>query len=354
MAVKRSLNVAVVGMGSMGVPITRNLGFKGRGSLYLQIHSRSLERAKKVAADLSIDGATCAMRLHNKYPTVTKWSDVILTVLKDTDCSRKVLLEDAEALIRNARPGQIIVDHTTVDAETSRECHHEATKRGAYFLEAPMSGSPREAFNGQLTLFVGGNEDVFQKVLPLFNMYAETSSRLGGAGVGSASKGISQMLAAIHSAAAAEALKMAHLSGIEDHRKLLTALDACGNGSPILRRLAPDMEVLLRNPSNSAPTSPASGIDRCLYDVSLLGSGCPEPLEHFPLLHRTVRAMEAASRSGNGSKDLSALAHFVGPFENAPSPISGSEAGAANRPAATLSNVGVEEPLDNSAEVEFY
>lgn len=356
--VKRSLNVAVVGMGSMGVPIARNLGFKGRGSLYLQLHSRSLERAKKVSSDLAIDGATCAMRLHSRYSTVTKWSDVVIAVLRDAEASRKALLEDNEALIRNARPGQIIVDHTTVDAETSRECHHEAMKRGAHFLEAPMGGSPRAAFNGQLALFVGGDDDVFQKVLPLFNMYAETTARLGGPGAGATGKGIAQMLTAIHSAAAAEAMKMAHIGGVENTRKLMAALDASGAGSPTLRRLSGDMEVLFRNPTNTAPTNAAAGVDRTLYDVSLLGSGCSEPIEGFPLLHRTVRALEAASRSGNGAKDLSVLAQYVGPFEDISSRISGGAMGAAAASAPSAEGDGSHHvgdiPVDENGEVEFY
>lgn len=59
-------------MGNMGIPIVRNLGFKARSAFYLQIHSRSLAKARKVCDDLSVDGVTCAMRLHDRYATITK------------------------------------------------------------------------------------------------------------------------------------------------------------------------------------------------------------------------------------------------------------------------------------------
>eukprot|EP00758_Cryptobia_borreli_P004133 Tbor_TRINITY_DN4205_c0_g1::TRINITY_DN4205_c0_g1_i2::g.23838::m.23838/K00020/mmsB, HIBADH; 3-hydroxyisobutyrate dehydrogenase len=310
-ATKRSLNVAVVGMGQMGVPIARNLAFKGRGSLYLQIHSRSLAKARKVCSDLSADGATCAMRIHNQYSTVTKWGDVIFTVLRDVNASRNVLLEDNNALIRNARPGQIFVDHTTVDIETSKECDFEATRRGAYFIDAPMSGSPRGVFNGQISIMCGGPQEAFGKVLPLMNMYGDQVQRMGGTGTGSGTKGITQMLVAVHSAAAAEAMTMAHNIGLENTKKLVAMLDGSWAGSTMLRRNSNQMEILLRNPGEGQAPVGTTSCDQVLHDISLLGSGCTTSLDSFPLLSASVKMLEAARNSGSGDRDLSALVQYL-------------------------------------------
>lgn len=323
-AVKRSLNVGVVGMGNMGVPIARNLAFKARSAMYLQIHSRTLSKARRVADDLSVDGATCAMRLHDKYSTVTKWCDVVLLALADQEAARRVLLEDNDALLANCRPGQIIIDHTTVDVELSRECAHVAARRGAAFIDAPMSGSPKAAFNGQLVIMAGGDAEAFQRMQPIFRLYADTIHHMGDSGSGSATKLLSQALVASHNAAAAEAMTMANRLGIEDQAKLIKVLDASWGSSTMLRRNAPTMQDLIRSPDRLPPSSGAT-VDNLLEDLSLLdaslargsvviatvGSTGEAAEERFPVLDASLRMLGAASEAGMGDRDLAAVVHFV-------------------------------------------
>jgi 3-hydroxyisobutyrate dehydrogenase-like beta-hydroxyacid dehydrogenase len=318
-AVKRSLNVGVVGMGNMGIPITRNLAFKARSAMYLQVHSRNIAKARKVCDDMSADGATCAMRIHDRYSTVTKWCDIILLTLAHREASRKVLLEDAEALIPHARPGQIIVDHTTVDIELSRECAYEAEQRGATFLDAPMSGSPKQAFNNQLVLMVGGPAEQVQRVSPIFRMYADNIHHMGENGSGTAAKLLSQALVASHNAAAAEAMTIANRLGIEDYQRLLQVLDASWGSSTMLRRNAPMMQDLVRNPDKLAPASGAT-VDNLLNDLALLDASLPkvsgevsgEPQEErFPVLDASLRMLGAAAESGLGDRDMSTVIHYI-------------------------------------------
>lgn len=329
-AVKRSLNVGVVGMGNMGVPIARNLAFKARSAMYLQIHSRKLSKAKRICDDMGVDGATCAMRLHDRYSTVTKWCDVILLCLANREAAQHVLLEDPEAIIANARAGQIIVDHTTVDVELSRACAMEAERRGATFLDVPMSGSPRAVFNGQLVLMAGGSAEAYQRLLPIFRMYADTMHHMGDSGSGTATKLLSQALVASHNAAAAEAMTIANRLGIEDQSKMIQVLDASWGSSTMLRRNAPTMQDLIRSPDKMAPTSGAS-VDRLLEDLSLLDASLARPVvspsglrrdvanstafeeeeEKFPVLDSSLRMLGAASEAGMGDRDLSAAVHFI-------------------------------------------
>jgi 3-hydroxyisobutyrate dehydrogenase-like beta-hydroxyacid dehydrogenase len=354
-AIKRSLNVGVVGMGRMGVPVTRNLAFKARSAMYLQIHSRSMEKARKVCDDMGVDGATCAMRIHNKYSTMTKWCDVVLLCLANAEASRSVLLEHDEALLPNARPGQIIVDHTTVSVDLSRECGEEARKRGAFFLDAPMSGSPKAAFNGQLTLMVGGDSEAFDRLQPIFRMYADTIQRMGDAGSGSAAKLISQVLVAVHNVAAAEAMTMAHKLGVHDMSKLISVLDSSWGSSTMLRRNAPTMQEVLRNPEKILPISSAS-VDALLSDLDLLhdcGGESEETVSaNYPLLAASVRVMEAVSNAGAGDRDMSSVVSFL---DAAGDPLKESESSAVPRKECS-STVG--EALRTDAmgvrDVEFY
>lgn len=320
-AVKRSLNVGVVGMGNMGIPITRNLAFKARSAMYLQIHSRTLSKARRVCDDLSVDGATCAMRLHDRYSTMTKWCDVILLVLAHQAASRRVLLEDNESILGNCRPGQIIVDHTTVDVEFARECAAVAEERGAVFLDAPMSGSPKAVFNGQLVLMVGGNAEAFQRMQPIFRLYADSIHRMGESGSGSATKLLSQALVASHNAAAAEAMTIANRLGIEDQTKLVKVLDASWGASTMLRRNAPTMQDLIRSPDRLPPTSGAT-VDHLLEDLAMLDASLvagrvvatgkeDAEEEKYPVLDASLRMLGAASEAGMGDRDLSSVVHYI-------------------------------------------
>lgn len=328
---KRSLNVGVIGLGNMGIPIARNIAFKARSAMYLQLHSRDPRKLRMVSDAISTDGATCAMRLHHRYSTMTKWCDVLLLTLANRQAAARVLLEDEEALIPCARPGQIIVDHTTVDVELSRRCGIEAEKRGAFFLDAPMSGSPRAVFNNQLVLMVGGAAEHYQRILPIFRLYADHIHHMGNHGSGTATKLVAQALVASHNAAAAEAMIMANRLGIEDHRRLVQVLDASWGSSTMLRRNAGAMQDAIRSPDAVPPTSHAS-IDHLLEDLSLLDESLPEPdpqllshsshqlsssimdndgKERFPVFDASLRMLGAAQETGMGSRDLSAVVHFI-------------------------------------------
>ena len=314
-AVKRSLNVGVVGMGRMGVPIARNLAFKSRGALYLQLHSRELSRAKLVSNDLSVDGAQCAMRLHNRYETMTKWCDVILSVLSDVKASRYAMLEASDGLLRCARPGQIIVEHTTIDVETAKEYDTVARERGAVFLDAPLSGNPQGALNGQLTIMAGGEEDAYLKVLPLFRLYAETIHRMGYCGSGSATKGLISMLVASHSLATAEAMTMAHQLGIDSCENLISVLDSSWGSSTMLRRNAPTTQKMLRNPEQPPPVSSAT-VNSLLNDLGLFKKGAAFDSAiiddaSFPTLHHACNVLARASIAGVGDRDIAGIVHFL-------------------------------------------
>ena len=334
-AVKRSLNVGVLGMGRMGVPIARNIAFKSRTAMYLQLHSRTLSRAKKVADDLQIDGAQCAMRLHNKYSTMSKWCDVILCVLSHATASRYVMLEAPDALLKNAREGQIIVDHTTIDKETALEYELHAQQKGAIFIDAPMSGSPQSALNGQLTLMVGGHVEPYLKLLPLFRLYADTIHRLGNVGSGVTTKGILSILIANHAIAAAEALQMAHQCGIEDSDTLLKVLDSSWGSSTILRRNASATERLLRNPDQPPPVSSAT-INSLLTDIGMISQGAlfdspnvptaslykdSSHFNQYPSSHQAANILAQASHAGIGDRDISGVVHFLGSAQIKSSPL---------------------------------
>lgn len=310
-AVKRSLNVGVVGIGRVGGPLLTNMAFKARNGLYLQIHSRDKAKSVEIVRKLQRDGAQIAARMHNRYSTMSKWCDVIVSVVKDEAAQRAVMLESDEALLRHAKPGQIIIDHTTIGADVARECYEVAQKRGASYIDAPLSGSLAEARNGMLTVMAGGDQAAFDKTQAIIRMYAENVHYLGGPGSGAAAKAVSQALIAMNTVAAAEAVVLADAMGFRDVGKLMEVLDASPAGSQMLRRHGAAMARLLRNP-DEIPTESASNVDGILHELSLARAAAPDVADTaLPLLTTSRRVLAQTSQAGIGDRDLSSVVHFL-------------------------------------------
>ena len=81
---------------------------------------------------------------------------------------------------------KIIIDHSTVDVATSKQCFYELNKKGASFLDAPISGGPIGARDGTLSIMVGGNDLAFKKAKPFFEMMGKTIKKMGDSGTGTA------------------------------------------------------------------------------------------------------------------------------------------------------------------------
>lgn len=311
MALKRSLNVGVVGIGRVGGPLLTNIAFKARNSLYLQVHSRDRAKASAVVEKLQRDGAQVAVRMHDQYSTFTKWCDVIVSCLKDEEAQQAVMLHREDALLRNAKRGQIIIDHTTVGADVARECYEAAQRRGAAYLDAPLAGTLEQARSGMLVAMVGGDKAAYDKVETLLRLYAENAQFMGPPGSGSAAKSITQSLVAMHAAAAAEAVVLADAMGCQEMDRLLSVLDASMASSAMLRRCGGSMTRLLRNPEEIPDESPMN-IDGLLRDLSIARAAARDvPETALPLFTTARSAFARASQAGVGDRDVSSVVHFL-------------------------------------------
>ena len=119
--------------------------------------------------------------------------DIVLTCLPDITTSEEVLL-GPDGVVANARPGQVIVDHSTVGINTSKACAEAAEAKGAMFLDAPISGGTERAENATLVIMAGGPEEAFNAVLPAFDAMGSTVRHTGPTGTGTTVKLVNQLL----------------------------------------------------------------------------------------------------------------------------------------------------------------
>ncbi len=128
------------------------------------------------------------------------------------------LREVAEAVLPGLADGVVLVDHTTVSAEVTRELAARAAARGVAWLDAPVSGGQAGAEDGRLTVMVGGEEAACERARPLMQRYARAVTHMGPSGSGQLTKMVNQICIAGLLQALSEGLRFAQHAGLDAQR----------------------------------------------------------------------------------------------------------------------------------------
>ena len=141
-------------------------------------------------------------------------ADIVFCCVGNDDDVREVILGEQGALA-GVGEGAIIVDHTTASASVAREIYAGAAEKGVGFLDAPVSGGQAGAENGQLTVMVGGDTDVFDSARPVIDCYAKAVTLIGPVGAGQLAKMVNQICIAGVVQGLSEGLHFAESAGLD-------------------------------------------------------------------------------------------------------------------------------------------
>ncbi|HAJ35638.1 MAG TPA: NAD(P)-dependent oxidoreductase, partial [Chloroflexi bacterium] len=130
------------------------------------------------------------------------------------------------------KPGQIVLDMTTLHPDTSRKEYAAFTEKGVDFLDAPVFGSKNEAANGGLWIVVGGKRAVYEQMLPLLKPLSETTHYMGDNPMGASMKLVGNLVVAFQLEAIGEAMVLATKAGLNPH-DVLGVLHVTDFKSPI-------------------------------------------------------------------------------------------------------------------------
>jgi 2-hydroxy-3-oxopropionate reductase len=133
------------------------------------------------------------------------------------------------------RAGQILADMSTISPIVSQKVGKALAAKGVDMLDAPVSGGEKGAIDGALSIMVGGDKAVFDKVAPIFQAMGKTITLLGPLGFGGYTKLANQIIVAVNLTALAEALTLGKKAGL-DRDLLLTALAGGLAGSKCLEQ----------------------------------------------------------------------------------------------------------------------
>lgn len=198
--------IGYIGLGLMGKPIARNLAKAG---FPLTVHNRSSSPVEELVSE----GAQAA----DTPRQVAELSDMVFTNLPDSPDVEKVVL-GPDGVIEGCRPGMIFVDNSTIKPQTAREVATALAEVGVEALDAPVSGGDVGAQAGTLAIMVGGPEETFETVLPIFQAMGKTITLVGESGAGQVAKACNQIMVAAQMAAMGELLLLAQKSNVDPQR----------------------------------------------------------------------------------------------------------------------------------------
>jgi 3-hydroxyisobutyrate dehydrogenase-like beta-hydroxyacid dehydrogenase len=210
------VRIGVIGAGRMGRPIIDRLVTAGYAPTVLT--RRPAARAAAEAA-----GLRCADTLAE----TVRDAQVVFTVVFDDEQLRAAAL-GPNGVIAAMPAGGILVQHTTCDPATVTLLAEAAAKRGISVLDAALSGNPRDIAAGQLTLWVGGEEEALAQVRPLLDSYASPVMFAGPVGNGQRIKLINNALFVAQVGLAVDAVRLAGSMGIPEDQILAAVAQGSG------------------------------------------------------------------------------------------------------------------------------
>ena len=179
----------------------------------LFLNTRSSVPAEMVAAG----GVACA-----SAKEVAEKSEIIITMLPDTPDVEKVLF-GADGVAAGLTHGKIVIDMSSISPTETKAFAKRINDLGCLYYDAPVSGGEVGAKAASLTIMIGGPEDAFDRVKPLFELMGKNITLVGGNGDGQTTKVANQIIVALTIEAVGEALLFASKAGA-DPAKVRAAL----------------------------------------------------------------------------------------------------------------------------------
>ncbi len=283
---KPSMNIGLVGVGTMGSRMLARLVEQGHMVIARDIAPTAERRAAEAGATVVSSPAEVALRAHIVLLSLPMPADVIEVV------------SGSDGLFAGAQPGAVIVDLSTVDPATTRRNASQAAARSVGYLDAPVLGRPPGC--GKWTLPVGGDADDLERARPILEVLAARVVHVGASGSGNIIKLLNNMMFSAINAVTTEVLAVCAAVGMDPQVFVSTVADSgAATVSNLFRELGP--KILARD------FSPAFSIDLLHKDVRLgmeMASGVKAPTVITPA---GAMLIEMARARGYGAEDTGAV-----------------------------------------------
>ena len=206
---ERKGRIGFIGLGNMGSAIAMRLTKPKIDGLPLMVYDPDSIKSVPFIEKGAI-AAKSALEL-------CKSCDIIFACLPTSAVTETVLFGDA-GISRDLKPGQIFVDMTSGDPAISRDQAARLAKAGVIFVDAPVSGGPRGAREGTIAIMVGGEDKLYEQILPTLKVISSNIFHAGPVGAGHALKAGNNLLNLICRMASFEVVSLLINAGVDAER----------------------------------------------------------------------------------------------------------------------------------------
>ena len=271
--------VGFIGLGIMGQPMARNLMKAGFGMV---VYTRTRRKAEELLAE----GARWA----ESPAAVARQAPMLITMVPDSPDVEQIVL-GPQGVIEGVGPGSVVIDMSTVSPRVERPIAQKLASHEVAYLDAPVSGGSWGAIQGTLAIMVGGEEDAFRRVLPIFEAMGKSITYMGPSGAGQVTKLVNQILVAVTLSGVAEALVFGAKAGA-DLMKTIEAVKGGAAGSWQLANLGPRIV--------NGDFAPGFMITLQVKDLRLILEMAQELALPLPLTAAVAQLYRAAAVDGKG------------------------------------------------------
>ncbi len=241
------MQIGFIGLGNMGGPMAANLVKAGH-----QVAGFDLVAPMPEGVTRAATAAEAA-----------KGADVVITMLPNGAILRAVAAEVIPAM----KPGAVLCDCSTVDVDSARAVAADAEAAGLGALDAPVSGGIGGATAGTLTFMVGGSDQAFATVQPLFDIMGQKAVHCGATGAGQAAKICNNMILGVTMIATCEAFALADKLGL-DRQKMFDVVSTSSGYSWTMNAYCPAPGVGPKSPADNG-YKPGFASELMLKDLNL-------------------------------------------------------------------------------------
>jgi 3-hydroxyisobutyrate dehydrogenase len=286
-----------IGLGAMGRGMARNLHQAG---LLQAVWNRTRARANELSAELRVSAPGTPAELASNCDVI------VLCVSADAD-----VLEMVDALLPGLPPGSIVIDCSTVSADTAREAARRLASRQVEFLDAPVSGGVEGARDATLAIMVGGSTGAMERAAPVLQAMGRTVTHFGATGSGQAAKATNQIMCAGIIQAVAEAMAFAKAEALP----LDKLIDTLGKGA------GSSWYFVNRAPNILHGAYPA-GFRVRLHekDLKICRDMAARHGVQLPVVETTLAHYQRLIEQGHGDEDISTLFRLKDALFTAASP----------------------------------
>lgn len=280
------MKIGFIGLGNMGAPMARNLAAAGH------------EVTGHDPAGVDVQG----VRRAAGAAEAAQGAEVVITMLPSGAILRSVAAEVIAAM----QPGAVLCDCSTVDVDSARAVAAQAQAAGLRALDAPVSGGVGGAAAGTLTFMVGGPDDAFSAVQPLFAVMGQKAVHCGDAGAGQAAKICNNMILGSTMIATCEAFALADKLGL-DRQRMFDVVSTSSGYSWSMNAYCPAPGVGPASPADNG-YKPGFAAELMLKDLRLSQQAAGSVNADTPMGELAERLYTAFVENEDGrGKDFSAM-----------------------------------------------